>query len=962
MKKRILLYVNRDQKTEFNYSYPYAEAMRQMGGNSGNAVFQYALQSYLSAPDVDLTINTDLFRVKPHPQEYFDDINSKYDCVVFSPANILAEYAKGRGLVIGKKVFETLKIPVYAIGLGVQSSKEYSFDFLKIIQDEAREYINGILSTGGKIGVRGNFTAECLEKIGFASNDFTVIGCPSLYIRGRDMQITQKKVDENDFRPALNGFRIWNDANSFKWFEKYSHSIFVDQEEFYKLLYFPEQLTWKEYQYLSDEKQKWITLYIQKRIQLYGTVPDWINDLKNRGINFSFGCRVHGNIVPILAGIPAYIDLFDSRVKELAEFFDIPGRFVEGETPDPYKIYLNTDYSKFNRAFATRFDNFKDFMNQCGLPFNAVEVPQEKSEIREQIQNLNEKIILAKRDEVYIDESALIKKLNKKKITFVAHEFGLFKNHGGIASYLYQMTKYILEKYKNMQVSVLAGDVDNNCDLLNYDNFALYPIQMNDYSIMEEKVLEILKQISPDYVEVSDYGALCLKSIIYKLEGGQELKQTKFFVNNHTATRECFEWSSLIDLDFAQPEMRRLALREKAQMHLADACVVPSEFLGQYVEKNYQINKVHVLRHPTNLKVKEKKALFDEINQKVNLDIYNDKFVISLISRFEGRKHQIDLIKAFVAICEENKEFEGILVLAGNTSFDAYDGVDYMEKCFLNIPENLQDRVLLFDFAGSEIKKMIYAISDLAVMPSVYENFPVAVTEYIYNGIPVIVSRYNGISDVSKEYRFDMTFDPFKLNQLKDKILQFYNYSDVRRKEMANKQLQELVFLTNPKRSIFKKLDFYYQFTKENSNKLKFIKLTDEAIFKDISVTGVYRLILAPTEEIAEKFISFINKNLGNTGNAICFFENEMILDVEGKISKSSAIYFSNIKIAEEYRNVCWSDFLADWIFSNRTDIVIIPIITQIEKNKKYEDAVMNLRSKVYKRMIGINLEERYAN
>lgn len=260
------------------------------------------------------------------------------------------------------------------------------------------------------------------------------------------------------------------------------------------------------------------------------------------------------------------------------------------------------------------------------------------------------------------------------------------------------------------------------------------------------------------------------------------------------------------------------------------------------------------------------------------------------------------------------------------------------------------------------MKKMIYAISDLAVMPSVYENFPVAMTEYIYNGVPVIASRYNGISDVTKEYWFDLTFDPFKLNQLKEKILQFYNFSDTRRKEMANKQLQELIFLTNPKRSIFKKLNFYNQFTKENSNKLKFIKLTDEAIFKDINVTGEYKLILAPTEEIAEMFISFINKNLGNTGNAICCFENEMILDVEGKISKSSAIYFSNIKIAEEDRNVCWSDFLADWIFVNRANLVIIPTMTNIEKNNKYEKTVMNLRSKVFRRMIGIDLEERYAN
>ena len=52
------------------------------------------------------------------------------------------------------------------------------------------------------------------------------------------------------------------------------------------------------------------------------------------------------------------------------------------------------------------------------------------------------------------------------KIVFVAHEFGYFKGHGGIASYLYNIVKYILDNYDDYKVYVIAYRYDTNCDLL----------------------------------------------------------------------------------------------------------------------------------------------------------------------------------------------------------------------------------------------------------------------------------------------------------------------------------------------------------------------------------------------------------------------------------------------------------------------------------------------------------------
>ena len=65
---------------------------------------------------------------------------------------------------------------------------------------------------------------------------------------------------------------------------------------------------------------------------------------KYKDFNFACGSRIHGNIMPILMGIPAAICPIDSRTREMAEFFDIP-MITEKDLKKKslYSIYLDTD-------------------------------------------------------------------------------------------------------------------------------------------------------------------------------------------------------------------------------------------------------------------------------------------------------------------------------------------------------------------------------------------------------------------------------------------------------------------------------------------------------------------------------------------------------------------------------------------------------------------------------------------
>lgn len=54
MARKFLLSLTRNQQLPFDYNIDYETAMDSLGGNSGNNIFQYSLQSMLRANDIDV--------------------------------------------------------------------------------------------------------------------------------------------------------------------------------------------------------------------------------------------------------------------------------------------------------------------------------------------------------------------------------------------------------------------------------------------------------------------------------------------------------------------------------------------------------------------------------------------------------------------------------------------------------------------------------------------------------------------------------------------------------------------------------------------------------------------------------------------------------------------------------------------------------------------------------------------
>lgn len=445
------------------------------------------------------------------------------------------------------------------------------------------------------------------------------------------------------------------------------------------------------------------------------------------------------------------------------------------------------------------------------------------------------------------------------KIVFVAHEFGFFKGHGGVASYLYNIVKYILDNYDDYKVYVLTYIYDKNCDLLQNEKLNIIKI---------EKKIEIVKKledINPNYVEVADYDAMCCEAMIKK-HTGEKFTQTVFAVHHHTALRECYIWNSKLPIKYAPIYVKTQFERERTQIMLSDIQIAPSHFMANYVKQNYYINQeIKVYNHYAYNNYKTKEDLQNQFKNIYDIDNYINSFNIVLISRIEGRKNQKYLIDEFIRFKKDNNIENANLLLVGNSNVDEITGEEIVYQLYKEIEEKCLDYIHFYDFADAKTKNLFLSIADISVLPSFYENFPMAIVETVLVGIPVIASKNSGVCDYIEE---SCQFNPFKKGELAKRLTKFYKMNIEDRKQILNIQRNNLIEVTNPQKTIGNRLELFKNY------KNKYI----EKSFN-------YRII--ETKDLANK-------------NILPFEKNDCLIFIPNKANKKNVMEFiSNFKYNE---------------------------------------------------------------
>lgn len=327
-----------------NYMLPKLDSIA--GGNTGNFVFTRALESYI--------LNEELFYNPPEMENT--------DKVIVNCANLLgddkASCEQMNALILRMKR-QISKF--YFIGLGAQAPVDYSFNFSKDTQTVIKNFIKAVLDSGGGIGLRGFYTAELLTRLGFNDSDFDVIGCPSMFINGRNFRlIKNESINPDELKCIIcdkTRLSLFNNASE-KLFK--NNVTYICQDECYPYLYRGQALP----NNISDDVRN---LFKEGKVKLFLDIDDWIKEIKKH--NFSFGCRFHGNALAITNSVPAVINVIDSRTRELAEFFKIPHIKVRDyQDVDLYSIYEKADYTDFNKSYDSKFNNFKAFFEKHQIP------------------------------------------------------------------------------------------------------------------------------------------------------------------------------------------------------------------------------------------------------------------------------------------------------------------------------------------------------------------------------------------------------------------------------------------------------------------------------------------------------------------------------------------------------------------------------------------------------------------
>jgi hypothetical protein len=361
--KRILL---RSGKSPFDV-LPVEEALHRdvIATNSGNLIFSDASHKILTTPDSEVFSNgmrTDVGAA--------GRINEEYDAFVVPLANAFRpsfEAALQRlTRLIGK-----LKIPVVVLGVGAQTGVTYDPARLKAMEPSVRAFCAAVLERSASIGVRGEFTEQYLNDMGF--RDVEVIGCPSMFMYGDRLTIekrvpsltAQSRVAVNGSHTAVRGgglHKIITRAH-----EQYPNLRYIGQN-----LTDAKQLHWRDVDSPAGRITEMPThpdhpMYREDKVRVYVDPSTWIDDL--RDFDYSFGSRIHGNIAALLAGTPATVLAFDSRTLELCRYFEIPHRLLSEVSPDldAAELYEEADFGPLTGNHRERFDRFTAFLDKNGL-------------------------------------------------------------------------------------------------------------------------------------------------------------------------------------------------------------------------------------------------------------------------------------------------------------------------------------------------------------------------------------------------------------------------------------------------------------------------------------------------------------------------------------------------------------------------------------------------------------------
>ena len=195
---------------------------------------------------------------------------------------------------------------VVPIGLGVQAELDETPEkYIKKIPSRKKRLIQSLAANTNTIGVRGEFTGECLELMGI--KNYRVVGCPSFY-SNKIKQNYRKKEKANYSNNSIGKICLNMDLNCEEKIKiKEASSISVIQTV-------PE--------YIRNKNER-------GNRRIFFSLNSWNDFIEESRFDLALGNRFHGNMMCYLNDVPTIWIVKDYRVKELVDTLGLP--FLENE-------------------------------------------------------------------------------------------------------------------------------------------------------------------------------------------------------------------------------------------------------------------------------------------------------------------------------------------------------------------------------------------------------------------------------------------------------------------------------------------------------------------------------------------------------------------------------------------------------------------------------------------------------
>jgi hypothetical protein len=292
-----------------------AKIISYAGNNSGNLMYVNGLKKILSE-EIEFT----------EWHSFPKDAKN----LIFPAANQLGDHTD---LFHLKKSWEKTNSNIVIVSIGIQSRPNEQ----PVLKRGTKDWLDFLIKkTEDKksfISVRGNTTKSYIDSL-YGKEITKVTGCPSQFLGNPEQMIQSLK---NRLEKELLTLTV-NSAHWAWWFFYKYEEIFIKEIQKYDGKYivqapleniFSTLLKHEDNRDIPKEDLSFTNIkdicssnFFHNKSEFFIEIEDWMNCVKN--YDYNIGCRIHGCMASIAAGIPSFLFVTDTRTKEFAETMDLP--------------------------------------------------------------------------------------------------------------------------------------------------------------------------------------------------------------------------------------------------------------------------------------------------------------------------------------------------------------------------------------------------------------------------------------------------------------------------------------------------------------------------------------------------------------------------------------------------------------------------------------------------------------